>query len=666
MLRNPSKAILTRWCIPLLILLAAVIGANLLGLFLAPNGYTLDVGTRRDRALLNGVHGPERDALGTTYRWTAGDTAIRLFTPRAPGPLVLNFSLGWLPPDAELPRTIALALGDQPWVELAAPNEPRHYAFLVPPDQPQRGRITLNVSSPTSVIPPDERPLGVRLDSLSIRWNPAAVALPTAGAIAAQWGLAALWLALGRLLRLRRAVIAIGALALVIGLAVMSAVLMPLAPLWQQRLLVAGLGIAGVIGAAWRIVPRVEPAASERFVRLLLLITLGALAVRCFGVLYPSFVSHDMLVNSGRLRNVQFGILTLFDRPSEFSRYIVPVSPTAFVLTLPFTLIADRPLAMYSAYSLFDGLTPLLVGLLALRMGLKERGALVAAALIAFLPMYLTALYWGFVKQIIGQWLTLLSFLVIAYGPPQRRMGWVLIGTLWVVNFLIHPGGLLLSGVALGLFVLFGLVSAHTAAQPQPLGIVSGAERRMLPGRNWLAGAHMAPWRGWLATLIGASVVALLIQYIDAAILTIGGRISGITSADSTNQLTDQSALLAQIWVGLNASFAPLPLALAVIGIAVVCWRSRGPQRLLALAWTASALLFLLVDVITAQQVRYGYFIAPLVCCGVAWIGEPLLRYRLGRWAVWGLVALVWLAGLMLWLDATLAGVRPSVNSLTH
>jgi hypothetical protein len=415
MLRNPSKAILTRWCIPLLILLAAVIGANLLGLFLAPNGYTLDVGTRRDRALLNGVHGPERDALGTTYRWTAGDTAIRLFTPRAPGPLVLNFSLGWLPPDAELPRTIALALGDQPWVELAAPNEPRHYAFLVPPDQPQRGRITLNVSSPTSVIfagvgflpepspqtllpererafgqhqgaefaaappspregeggwgdegtsalgrdpgktlhlqtsviPPDERPLGVRLDSLSIRWNPAAVALPTAGAIAAQWGLAALWLALGRLLRLRRAVIAIGALALVIGLAVMSAVLMPLAPRWQQRLLVASLGIAGVIGAAWRIVPRVEPAASERVVRLLLLITLGALAVRCFGVLYPSFVSHDMLVNSGRLRNVQFGILTLFDRPSEFSRYIVPVSPTAFVLTLPFTLIVDRPLAMY-------------------------------------------------------------------------------------------------------------------------------------------------------------------------------------------------------------------------------------------------------------------------------------------------------------------------------
>jgi hypothetical protein len=54
-----------------------------------------------------------------------------------------------------------------------------------------------------------------------------------------------------------------------------------------------------------------------------------------------------MLVNSGRLRNVQFGILTLFDRPSEFSRYVVPVSPTAFVLTLPFTLIADRPLAMY-------------------------------------------------------------------------------------------------------------------------------------------------------------------------------------------------------------------------------------------------------------------------------------------------------------------------------
>jgi hypothetical protein len=176
----------------------------------------------------------------------------------------------------------------------------------------------------------------------------------------------------------------------------------------------------------------------------------------------------------------------------------------------------------------------------------------------------------------------------------------------------------------------------------------------------------MAPWRGWLATLIGASVTALLIQYIDAAILTIGGRISGITSADSTNQLTDQNALLSQIWVGLNSSFAPIPLALAVAGIGVVCWRSRGPQRLLTLAWTASALLFLLIDIITAQQVRYCYYIVPLVCVGVAWIGAPLMRYRLGRWAVWGLVVLVWLAGLTLWLDATLAGVRPSVNPLTH
>ncbi len=667
MFRQPFKAILTRWLFPLTFLLAAVIGANLFAAWLAPNGYTLDVGTRRDRALLNGVHGPETDALGTTYRWTNAATAIQLAAPRAPGPMVLDLTLGWLPPNTNAPRPIELALGNEAWIALDAPNQPRRYQFLLPPGAPQQGRVQLAVSSPTSVILPDERPLGLRLDSVGLRWNPLGVALPATGVLIAQWGLAALWVSLGRLLGLRRIIVALGALVLVISLAALSAWLMPLATIWQQRMLVAGLGIAGVIAGAWRMLPRVLPDASERFIRVLLLITLGALAVRFFGVLYPSFAAHDVLVNSGRLRNVQFGLLTLFDRPSEFSRFIVPVSPTAFILALPFTLIGDRALALYSAYSVLDGLTPLLVGILALRMGLKERSALVAAGLIALLPMHLTALYWGFVKQIIGQWLTLFSFLVIAAGPPQRRSGWVLIGTLWVVNFLIHPGGLLLSGSALGLFVLFGLFTTHNVAQPQPLGIVSNAQRPTLPGLAWLAGAQMAPWRGWLYTLLGASIVALLIQYIDAAILTIGGRISGITATtDSTNQLTDQAALMAQIWVGLNTSFAPMPLALAVAGVALVIWRSRGAQRLLATAWTASALLFLLVDIITAQQVRYGYFIAPLVCVGVAWLGEPLMQWRFGRWAVWAFVAIVWIAGLTLWLNATLVGVRPSVNPLTH
>jgi len=50
----------------------------------------------------------------------------------------------------------------------------------------------------------------------------------------------------------------------------------------------------------------------------------------------------------------------------------------------------------------------------------------------------------------------------------------------------------------------------------------------------------------------------------------------------------------------------------------------------------------------------------------VAALVEPLRRWRLGRVAVWGLVALVALAGLMLWGDAIFLGVKPSVNPLTH
>ena len=59
-------------------------------------------------------------------------------------------------------------------------------------------------------------------------------------------------------------------------------------------------------------------------------------------------------------------------------------------------------------------------------------------------------------------------------------------------------------------------------------------------------------------------------------------------------------------------------------------------------------------------------FSSPLVCAGVAALVEPLLPRRLGRAAAWALVALAVVAGLLLWGDAILLGVKPTVNPLTH
>lgn len=638
----------------LLALLAVLV--NLALYQLRPRAFTLDLGTRPDRAAVDGFHGNERDADGTTYRWTDGDAVLSLYGPAVRGPALVELELGWLPPDAAVPRSVELRLDGAAWTAIAAPNQPRSYMLLLPPGALADGVARLGLRSEAAAIPPDRRPVGVRVDSATLAWPAERLPLPVPGVLAAQVGLGLIWLALARLLGVGLVPAVAVAGVVVVALAAHAALQPHLAALWQLRLLGAGVAAGMVTWGAALILPRAEPDASRAFVNGLLLITLLALVVRLFGVLYPLFFAHDLLVNSGRLRNVQLGDLTLFDRPSEFSRRVAVVSPTVFIVAAPFSLLGDRQFALQFSYALFDGLTPLLVGLLALRLGVRERGALLAAALVALLPMQLTALYWGFVKQIIGQWLTLLFFVVVAGPPPRERIGWVAAGALCAVNFLIHPGGLLLAGITMGVFLLIGL-------WPRVRAVAGG---RIAP-RDLLAGDEAALYRGWLFTLIGASLLALLVQYFDAARLMVGGMLDGSTATgDSTNQQADTAARLWQIWVGLNASFAPMPLLLVAAALAALLWRARGHARALVVGWLVSAGLFLLVDIVTGQQVRYGYYSAPIVCAGVAALVEPILPRRLGRAAAWGLAALVVLAGLLLWGGAIFYGVKPSVNPLTH
>lgn len=636
--------------------LAAVLAANLIAARLSPPGYTLDVGARHDRAAVPGFHGPEQDQAGTTYRWSSGDAALILRGPATTGPATVAITLGWLPPGSEVPRALDLALDGSPFATLAVPDQPRHYTLLLPPGALSDGEARLGLRSETTVVLPDDRPLGVRVDAAAIAWPAGGWHLPPPIVLAAQIGLALLWVGVARQIGLGLPATAAIGLAIVGALVAHAALVPGLAAPWHGRLLSAGLMGAAAIWGAARILPRAEPEASDGFIRALLLITLAALAIRLMGALYPLFFAHDQLVNSGRLRNVQMGELTLFDRPSEFSRRVTVVSPTAFILALPGTLVADRGLTLQGFYSLLEGTTPLLVALLARRLGLGERASLVAAGLIALLPMHLTALYWGFVKQIVGQWLTLLFMVVLAGPTPRGRLAWAAATVLCAVNFLIHPGGLLLAGVAIGLYLLAGL-------WPRLRAVAAG---RVAP-RLALAGPELAHWRGWLLALLAASAIALAVQYAEAARLMVGGLLDGSTATtDSTNQLSDPAALRWQIWVGLNASFAPMPLALVAAGLGALLWRAAGRARLLAGAWLASALLFLAVDIVTNQQVRYGYFSAPIVCAGVASLLEPVLPRPLGRAAAWALVAFVAAAGLALWASAIFSGVKPSVNPLTH
>jgi len=636
----PVSYLPQRWVTHVVLLALVVIGANLIAASLRAPGYTLTIGGSLDRSLVGGFYASQVNRNGPRYRWTSDDASVTMYGPMIRAGALLSLNFGWLPPGTAAPRRVDLQIDDSPWTHLALPDQPRRYQLLLPPGSLADGVIYLHLRCDTTLVPSDDRPLGVRLNSATLSWPRATPPWPTAPMLLAQITVLLSWLASARTIRLANwPALIVAGLLLGAMVFVAAAATIVLAQPWLVSLAYASVVGYGICRGLVTLAPRIAPTASTGFLRVILLITLAALALRLVGLLYPSFLSHDLVINSQWFANVQFGTLALIGRPYEFRGRLSVISPTMFILAAPITLLGSRANALQGLYGLADGVTPLLTALLALRLGLNERAALVAGTLIAALPMLFTALFWGFPLQIVGQALSLGLLVVMADDRPYRTPGWLLVGLLTVIVFLIHNGVLLLIGVCLGLYVLlcFGLQRAE----------------------GWR-------WRMWGAVLIGASLCALLLQYFDSARLMLAEIMAGPAAVVPTATAESEAFRTSQIWVGLHASFAPLSVPLVALGLVYLTWRSHGHQRLLSIAWIGSALLFFGVDLLIGLQVRYSYFIAPLACVGVAALTERIQGRLAGRLVTLALVALVVAVGASLWVNGAFYGTRPSVNALTH
>jgi hypothetical protein len=80
-----------------------------------------------------------------------------------------------------------------------------------------------------------------------------------------------------------------------------------------------------------------------------------------------------------------------------------------------------------------------------------------------------------------------------------------------------------------------------------------------------------------------------------------------------------------------------------------------------------TALIFFLVDITLAMQVRYFYFALPLALAAIAIVlGRIAAR---GRWAAivaWALVLTLLLQGAAAWFTAAFGDVQISMTPLTH
>ena len=620
-------------------LLCVLVAANLLGFRLRPTTqFKLDVGFWGDQDLLQGVYGQESNSTGTTYRWAQAQSLffVRDFAAAQSGSLVLD--IGELPSSAGPTRIVGFTLDD---TEIAVPltTTARRYSLLLPRYALADGDLTVSMTSAASVEPPDTRALAFRLDDITLGWFSTAWALPTPAMLLAQAVIAVLWVAIGWRLELPGwsypliATVAVGLLAWSTSYKLMMAMA------WQMRLLAFSAIVLLLVWNAYPLLERFQPdASSRRALRWMVGITVLAVAARVFAMMFPPFGSHDLYIHRDRLLDVQHGTLYLFDTPSEFADQRTTVPPAFYILASPFTLLtADPSVAIQGLYVLLEGTSALLVALFVQQIGGSPRATIIAGIVAALLPIQMTILWWGFGPQIVSQWLLLLLLVLLARQSSQSRALRLAAGLILTLALLTHNGAVVLGGLA-----LVGYIALL-----------------------WLHQRQISPmWLGWAIVLMTSSTIAVLLLYGEVLLSQLMSAQTGVAPLGRQEDLWGRGV---RVWDGLRASFRPLGFALSSAGLLVLIRRVRDQARWLTGAWLGSALIFLAIDLAFGLQVRYAYFVVPLVCAGIGFALDWLMRWRiLGTALTVALLALVCIAGLDVLFSGVFRGVKPTLNALTH
>ncbi|GAC1383971.1 MAG: hypothetical protein NVSMB42_01350 [Herpetosiphon sp.] len=599
-------------------------------------GYHFPVGKWESEILVDGVFDPEHDGYGVQYRWSNGASTIRFSPAVAVGPALFDLQSGGIPPGAVAPRPSRLTLNGQPWLTVPVQATPRHYALILPLTGPIVDQVAVSIQSPTSSLPSDNRRLGIRLDTAGVSWIGRPPALPLLRLLAAQWLVAVLGtMAAARLGAPPKLLVLVTAGLVLFLMALLIHDLM-LVRSWVERTAVAAIAILAAAHFAPPLVARFVPGWTIRQVRVLVAVTLLAIAIRIVGMLNPAFATHDQWIHNGRLSTIQTGWLFLTDRPTEFGSKTVIVPALYYLLVQPLTLVFDNPIALMLVQATFDGTAALLIALFVQRLGGTFRAAISAALLMSMMPIQLTAVWWGFAPQVWGQSLILAVAVVAAGNSPRGRTEWLTAGTLFTAALMSHNGIAALGGLWLAGYIAL----------------------------TWLRDrANRAEWLGWTLVVVGATAVAVATTYVDA----IQQFIAGLAQSSDVTSNYDTAARIRELLNAIPAAVTPLGLALPAAGIAWLLARVCPRQRRLLGAWLASSTFFWLVDMVRGLQVRYAYFAIPVVVAGVSMLLDRLMaRGRWNRVAVWCLLAFAAWTGLQLWYLGTVWFVKAPIMPLTH
>jgi hypothetical protein len=638
---------------------------------------SIDVGSDgSELAYVSGVY--QRESVESrSFRWASGDATFSLPVGRS-GPLVLEAHLHGAPSPggAALPTRIELPTGQS--LRFALPEAQRIYRIPLAASAAPNGALRLRMAGDTIVAEGDNRPLAFALDRLS--------ALPLGEA-----GRPSLPLVAAEALLLAALITALGALGVAapVRLLAGAALAASIAYLnFGQRLWIAAaawplaLGSLLLCGLALFVLPAfvralalpapnaagAAPAPallgfSPANARLLGLLVLAGVALRLLGSLAPGYVAHDLDVQSEQFITTGNGLLFFTRHAHEYGKGATFYPPGPYVLMLPLLTLLPVATALHVGVALIDAAGPLLLALLARRLGVSQRTAIIAAALFCMLPISITALWWGFMTNSAGQTLLLLFLLaLLAYEARPSTRPALLLALAAALAILSHVGVLLQLGLLLALLVAgdWGFAIGHLRG------------KRRVPGNHLsLVSNLQSPISNlrWIVPILaGAAVVVLLYLSVvlPPMLLEAGAVFAGREAIPPDKLASDRAYIVGVMPRAIHRGLVGVVALLALPGLALL-WRSATSRlgRRLLLAWLLTSLIFFAVDVIFILQVRYIFFVAPLACIAAAAV-LGRLPGRSGRAVAFAAVALVFATGTALWLNGSIAAIKPSLLPLTH
>lgn len=639
----------------------------------------IDIGAWGDQAVLAGVNGPEQSST-ESYRWTTDHTTITLPQLSTSYRVLELHAHGWRP-DGPSPQ-FSLSVNGQALGRIQTVSGLRVYRLLLPENQALEQRLELQ--SEAYSPPGDTRVIGVALDWVALRRLAApAPALPAL----AMFSMQALFLALvlglcvaltPKLRPIRSSLqaeetgpqfsttfvvgLVLSQIALACGLLAMNLV----QPLWLSLairpwlLIMALLLLLTLLVRVWAVKRSSRNGSglllgwlSETQFWLVWAVLVAALGIRLLGAAHPFFDSHDLPVHDRWMHVVVQGQLALYSTPGELQNRLTFNPPAGYVLLLPvWLLLGDLRLAIQLGTALIDWLGCVLLVLIAIRLRLPARAALMALIVYAWLPINMTMLWWGFVTNDMAQtcWLLLL-WLILRLDLSSEHLSGGLRDTFWSVAgiavattlcLLMHVGALVLLVPMLSLLALTGLVRLSRQAA---LVLVAGLG---------------------IAALVS---VILYVSYVLPAVLTQPASAQTRSLAQSlARSLTMTDLRLSLVGQAFSLGFTLPLLAAACVGCVVLLTSPGRHVFQPTLVWGTVVLcvLFFAVYMLLGFLTRYIYFAAPLVCLAAAALLERLRLRPGGRWLVLAVVLLVVFMGIDLWFGAVLLRDKPSLVPLTH